>query len=1042
MTKRVISPRRTKESNKAEASPKQEKTPPAKPATNIEPPHKQTPPKENKRKGSSEKSIVPEVTALALFFISLFTLMSTLSYLVSWENDQSVAHWGAMLESSDLDIENHGGKLGAILAETFMGRWFGVFGLLIPILMISTSFILMRIHTHLYRKLLITMTSLMVIGSIGAATLAPESMDNVFGSSIGGAFGYHISELLNEYVGDYGSAIAVVMLFAIWAVCALRSYTQKIMATLVKIYDIVRGVIMIPFTLIGITSFLVRGTQKKLERTKANKRASFNNINAKSQDDEEEDVHFENVEGNEHALDEIDDEYIGDEYIAEEDPDENLIDKDSVIQPLDQELEQEHYEPIFEIEGNELEHDSNQHYPSQEPDESSEPEFEIEHRPIATPAPRPKPTKPQDPETMLMDYGNCVILDIPLAENIEGQNTSSQEDSDDDMFRLIDKSEPKQAATEPKPVVEQNANEIEFEIVEPTQEAPQPSSSAVIFEVEKPSHSQAIASEQESDSTPFEIEVTSNANVAPIDNSDVVISTNVAQQTDDIDESVYDPTRELSSYKRPSVDLLENRIKRVEVSPEELIENKKNIVETLENFGIAIKKIKATIGPTVTLYEVVPDKGVRIAKIKNLEDDIALSLKALGIRIIAPIPGKGTIGIEVPNKDKEIVSMYSVIKSVKFQESEAELPVVIGRTIQNEDFIFDMAKMPHLLIAGATGQGKSVGLNAIITSLIYKKHPAELKFVLIDPKKVEFSLYSHIEKHFLATLPDSEESVITDFQKVIYTLNSLCIEMDTRYDLLKKAKVRNIKEYNARFTQRKLNPHNGHRYLPYFVVVIDEFGDLIMTAGREIETPIARIAQLARAVGIHMIIATQRPSVSIITGAIKANFPARMAFRVATMVDSRTILDQPGANQLIGMGDMLISTGSDITRVQCAFVDTPEVERIVEYIGEQRGYPNVYELPEYVPEGSDKASSNEPIKRDALFTEVARYVVTNQQGSASTIQRNFSIGFNRAGRVMDQLERAGIVGRQEGSKPRQVLIQDVASLEVMLYDMENNNDLI
>ena len=501
----------------------------------------------------------------------------------------------------------------------------------------------------------------------------------------------------------------------------------------------------------------------------------------------------------------------------------------------------------------------------------------------------------------------------------------------------------------------------------------------------------------------------------------------------------FDPTLDLSRYKFPTIDLLEDHQKNNSVvSKEELESNKNKIVETLRNYKIEIVQIKATIGPTVTLYEIVPAPGVRISKIKNLEDDIALSLSALGIRIIAPIPGKGTIGIEVPNRTPEVVSMKNIIASKKFQESKSALPVALGRTISNETYTLDLAKMPHLLVAGATGQGKSVGLNAIITSLLYKKHPSQLKFVLIDPKKVELSIYSTIEKHFLAKLPDEEEPIITDIHKVIATLNSLCIEMDSRYDLLKKAHARNIKEYNAKFVKRKLNPENGHRYLPYIVVIIDEFADLIMTAGKEVEAPIARIAQLARAIGIHMIIATQRPSTNIITGVIKANFPARIAFKVASMIDSRTILDSPGANQLIGRGDMLISISSDLVRVQCAFVDTPEVEAITDFIKDQQSYPSALMLPEYVGESSESGAGDIDLqKRDALFEEAARLVVTSQQGSTSGIQRRFSIGYNRAGRIVDQLEAAGIVGPFEGSKARQVLIQDEYSLEQLLNNISN-----
>ena len=503
-------------------------------------------------------------------------------------------------------------------------------------------------------------------------------------------------------------------------------------------------------------------------------------------------------------------------------------------------------------------------------------------------------------------------------------------------------------------------------------------------------------------------------------------------------DTEYDPTLDLSNYQYPPLDLLEEYASSAsKVTAEELEENKNTIVETLRQYKIEITKIKATIGPTVTLYEIVPAPGIKISKIKNLEDDIALSLAALGIRIIAPIPGAGTIGIEVPNQKPEIVSMRGVIASKKFQESKYALPVALGRTISNEPYTFDLAKMPHLLVAGATGQGKSVGLNAIITSLLYKKHPSQLKFVMVDPKKVELSIYSVIEKHFLAKLPDAEEAIITDNDKVVATLNSLCIEMDSRYDLLKLAHVRNIKEYNEKFVKRQLNPNNGHRYLPYIVVVVDEFADLIMTAGKEVEQPIARIAQLARAVGIHMIIATQRPSTNIITGVIKANFPARVAFKVASMIDSRTILDSPGANQLIGRGDMLISKDSEMVRVQCAFVDTPEVDAVTKFIADQQGYPEAYMLPEYVSDTEKGVNSDVDLgMKDPLFEEAARLVVNTQQGSTSSIQCRFSIGYNRAGRIIDQLEAAGIVGPFEGSKARQVLIPDEYSLEHILKTVQ------
>ena len=503
----------------------------------------------------------------------------------------------------------------------------------------------------------------------------------------------------------------------------------------------------------------------------------------------------------------------------------------------------------------------------------------------------------------------------------------------------------------------------------------------------------------------------------------------------------FDPTLELSDYKFPALGLLNDYgNQNITIDQEELEVNKNKIVETLRNYKIGISSIKATIGPTVTLYEIVPDKGIRISKIKNLEDDIALSLSALGIRIIAPIPGRGTIGIEVPNKNATIVSMKSVLSTQKFQKAKMELPLALGKTISNETFVVDLAKMPHLLMAGATGQGKSVGLNAVLTSLLYKKHPAEVKFVLVDPKKVELTLFNKIERHYLAKLPDSEEAIITDTNKVVNTLNSLCIEMDNRYNLLKDAYVRNIKEYNEKFKARKLNPENGHQFLPYIVLVIDEFADLIMTAGKEIEGPIARLAQLARAVGIHLIVATQRPSVNVITGLIKANFPTRVAFRVTSKIDSRTILDAQGADQLIGKGDMLISTGSDLVRLQCAFVDTPEVDRITDFIGSQRAYPNAHLLPEYVGEESGTGLDIDIADRDALFAEAAHVIVNAQQGSASLLQRKLKLGYNRAGRIIDQLEAAGIVGPFEGSKARQVLISDIIALEEFLNNETNNSN--
>ncbi|WP_209390328.1 DNA translocase FtsK [Chryseobacterium sp. RR2-3-20] len=572
------------------------------------------------------------------------------------------------------------------------------------------------------------------------------------------------------------------------------------------------------------------------------------------------------------------------------------------------------------------------------------------------------------------------------------------------------------------------------------EEEVKPTTSSVNLSLETPKNIPAVTPEDAFDvkntfSSPANEDIKFNVEVAPV--VDIIDDTDRQSQELVEKHGLYDHRLDLAKFQMPTIDLLKDYgNEEISINKEELEENKNKIVGLLKNFNVGIAEIKATIGPTVTLYEIVPEAGIRVASIKKLQDDIALNLSALGIRIIAPMPGKGTIGIEVPRKNPTMVSMRSVIASQKFQNTDMDLPVVFGKTISNEVFMADLSKMPHLLMAGATGQGKSVGINAILTSLLYKKHPSELKFVMVDPKKVELSLYSKIERHYLAKLPDAEEAIITDTNKVINTLNSLCVEMDQRYDLLKNAFCKNLKEYNKKFSERKLNPENGHRYLPYIVLVVDEFADLIMTAGKEVELPIARLAQLARAVGIHLIVATQRPSVNVITGMIKANFPARAAFRVISSVDSRTILDSPGADQLIGKGDMLYFNGNEILRLQCAFVDTPEVERLAEFIGEQKGYASAFLLPEYVSEDTTSTvGAFDPNEKDALFEDAARIIVSTQQGSTSMLQRQLKLGYNRAGRIMDQLEASGIVGGFNGAKAREVLISDLHSLEQFLEDL-------
>ena len=617
--------------------------------------------------------------------------------------------------------------------------------------------------------------------------------------------------------------------------------------------------------------------------------------------------------------------------------------------------------------------------------------------------------KENQPEKPISDFEKIIRENVLDDEDISKENDANTDqisESDTDFELNI----PKAVSTAKAKTVADENMEIEIAPTEPENEVPEP----------------------EADTESKEMEITVGKS-DELDVSDKKWKKLVEEQ------GQYDPKLDLSDYKMPNLSLLADHgdnQRELDYNEEELIANKNRIIETLGNFKIGVEKVKVSVGPTVTLYEIIPEAGVRISKIKNLEDDIALNLAALGIRIIAPMPGKGTIGIEVPNTNPAVVSMRSLLKSDKFVNSKYELPVALGKTISNEVFIADLAKMPHLLMAGATGQGKSVGLNAILVSLLYKKHPSQLKFVLVDPKKVELTLFNKIERHFLAKLPDEEDAIITDTMKVVKTLNSLCKEMDERYDLLKSAMVRNLKEYNEKFVNRRLNPEKGHRYLPYIVLVVDEFADLIMTAGKEVEQPIARLAQLARAIGIHLIIATQRPSVNIITGIIKANFPARIAFRVTSKVDSRTILDAGGADQLIGRGDLLYSPGNELVRLQCGFVDTPEVDDICDYVGSQRAYPTALYLPEVDDESGagDGMGSDEP--RDTLFEEAARVIVMHQQGSTSLIQRKMSIGYNRAGRIIDQLEAVGIIGPHEGSKARKVNYPDIISLEQFLTSLK------
>ncbi len=930
----------------------------------------------SKTESSKSKESKPKVEseihiwiALVLFFVAGYLFLSTLSYLIYWEPDADISQFSNFFNVKLEAARNWGGKFGAVVADLIIGQWVGVMGVMVPVVFLMLGLRLLRIPSLRLKKTIIASIALMFIGSLALGHFFGRNVA-VFGSGWGGESGIYISEWLSSVIGYEGTSLLVVFV----ALALLYYANSSILTSIGALFK----------------SYLARRDERRIA---ARERERLHLQKA----DEAEVLQRQNVEQ----------EIQGQLADIKEDNQPNV---GGVVQSQEQMIE-----PVV---------------PHEQSDESKEqivvPQSEnYEHNRVQ------EVDKTQLIELegaqwgYIIDYdvaGNPVYLYVDTATLVSNVAEVQSGEKVVKAHKFVE-APPKEEL--------QNEDDIEFVVYEaPIEPKVERVAESVVGEqIEMNVEPEPVYVGEPNVKIEDKVEEPKNLDFA-------VESAKEEEKLSAVDINtmpLYDPTAELPNYRKPMVELLKEHTNKVVVTKEELNANKDRIIHTLLTFGIKIDSIKATVGPTVTLYEIIPAPGVRISKIKNLEDDIALTLSALGIRIIAPIPGKGTIGIEVPNQNKEIVSMHSVVCSAKFQDIKAELPIALGKNIQGETFAFDLAKMPHLLVAGATGQGKSVGLNAIITSLLYKKHPSELKFVLVDPKKVELTLYSQLEKHFLAKMEGEEEAIITDTQKVVYTLNSICKEMDERYDLLKKAMVRNIVEYNDKFIHRRLNPEKGHRFLPYFVVVIDEFADLIMTAGREVETPIARIAQLARAVGIHLIIATQRPTTNIITGVIKANFPARIAFRVTSMIDSRTILDTPGANQLIGKGDMLVSTGSEMTRVQCAFVDTPEVADIVEFIASQRGYVSAYELPEFVPE-SDNGSVKDVdmTKKDALFEEVARFVVGTQTGSASTIQRKFSIGFNRAGRLIDQLEAAGIVGRQVGSKPREVLIQDPVTLEMII----------
>ena len=885
------------------------------------------------------------IGGLLLFFTGLFVAASVFFSFFCWASDQS----GLPLTAAErtlrgIEPENLCGWQGAWLGRMLVDNSFGVFGILIPVMLMLVGVRIIRRKPLLFNHSILSLCFIMILGSVTLGFLFGERWSLCASTGWGGDAGLWAAAWLRANLGVVGSLILLLGGWILIGVFINRNFINTVNTA--------------GNAMVGGGSRIVDIVKQKVVPGAHGKR----------------------------EVDESDDE------------------ADTMPEPVAAKPVPVEAKPV----------------------QSAPAEMKV-----SRPAPAPQPA-------VLHSDEENPFLEVPLGEApVEIDRAAEPDDvlpaapAGDDEFTEVDLS---LGGRSDGRVVMGRGGLVELAAPRPAMRKPEPVADGPFTEIdlteEEPAGTQPEAPEMPecvANAEPEGVVVTVEAHEARVVDAKAIST------------EAYDPLKDLLNYRKPSVTLLEDYQSDSEVSDEEIYENKSKIEDTLKNFGIPIQRIKATVGPTVTLYEIVQAQGVKISKIQGLENDIAQSLKALGIRIIAPIPGKGTIGIEVPNRDKQVVSMYSSVRSMKFQESKAELPVVIGRTIQNENYVFDLAKMPHLLVAGATGQGKSVGLNAIITSLLYKKHPSQLKFVMIDPKMVEFSLYAKIERHFLAKMSSEDEAIITDPKKAVYTLNALCLEMDERLELCKAAGVRNIAEYNEKFTARRLNPEKGHRYLPYIVVVVDEFADLIMTA-REVEGPVMRLAQKARAIGIHLIIATQRPDVKVITGGIKANFPARIAFRVMQMIDSRTIIDQPGANQLIGRGDMLFSKDGELTRIQCALVETKEVERICEYISTQQGYTKAYDLPDYTPDagaetsglGSEEAA---PVKYDLLFAEIARDAVSGGNISTSMIQRNYEVGFNRAGRIMTQLERAGIVGRQQGAKPRDILYHDLPSLEAKLQDL-------
>lgn len=879
---------------------------------------------------------------LAVMVLGLILLVSVISFYFTWSDDQAVLRsgitWGEISH-----VSNSVGKIGAWFGNLFVGRWFGVFGIGIPIMLLVFAARLFMDRRMLFGKSIRITFLTMILGSVTLGCLFSTSW-SVFGTGLGGELGIVATDWIESYVGKIG--LLLILLF-LWILLAIY-INRNTVAVLNRMGDVVAGKAT---TVWGRSR--ERAAMRKAKRQSEDslaegfeEQAQHQNIRSKSDEDEW------TMETEDRARSE-------DSYNYREEQRASRGYREANSRDEWQEAKERYAEGGARAEYKEVRRQK-----------ADNDEWEMTTENVYV-----------DESATIAHTGNVAAIEL-----------------EDDDFMVLDTSGNRVPASEVSGVKANQAG------TRPSQTAPVTLGAGGVVITSDEDGMQVVRAES------HEEEV----------------------DEDDINAKLYDPTLELRRYKCPPVDLLVDHSTGIQISSDEIAENKAIIKEKLSDFGLAINdKIKATIGPTVTLYEIEPAQGVKISRIRNLEEDIALALKVQNIRIVTLGAGRGTVGIEVPNSKREVVSMQAIVKSQKFQDCQYKLPVALGKTIYNEIFIGDLTKMPHLLVAGATGQGKSVGLNAIITSLLYKKHPSQLKFVLVDPKQVELSVYAKLEKHFLAKMESEETAILTDTQKVVYTLNSLVSLMEQRYTLLNKAGERNINDYNAKFTNRRLNPEKGHHFMPYIVVVIDEFADMIMTAGREVEIPITRLAAKARAIGIHLIVATQRPDVKVITGLIKSNIPARIAFKVVSMVDSRTILDQPGANNLIGMGDMLLSVNGELTRIQCAFVDTPEIERITNFIGEQKGYSEPYKLPDYVPEdgGGAITTKKDVGKLDDMFEEVARFVVLNNSGSTSAIQRHFEIGYNRAGRLMDQLEASGIVGRAQGSKPREVLIYNQDELE-------------